>query len=178
MKVLLHICCAPCSVECIDILRNENISVTGYWYNPNIHHFTVYQSRLNGLKEYSKMIDLVVIYNDVYGLRTFTKNVIEDLSNRCDYCYRTRLEECAKYAKDNGFDGFSTTLLISPYQKHDKIKDICNEISNKYNIEFIYRDFRPNFREGQRKAREIGIYMQKYCGCIFSEEERYSKDVE
>jgi hypothetical protein len=153
------------------------MSITGYWYNPNIHPFIEYKNRLEALKQYSKMIDLEVIYNDIYGLRDFTTNVINDLNNRCDYCYRSRLESTAKYAKENGFDAFSTTLLISPYQQHDKIKDICNELSIKYDIKFIYKDFRTNFKEGQNKAREIGLYMQKYCGCIFSEEERYNKEV-
>lgn len=176
MKLLLHICCAPCSIECINALKEENVQITGFWYNPNIHPFTEYRNRLNTLKEYSKTINLDVIYKDEYGLVNFTKNVIGDLNNRCDYCYKTRLEECAKYASQNGFEAFSTTLLISPYQNHDKIKNICEELSRKYNIEFVYKDFRNNFREGQKKAREMELYMQKYCGCIFSEEERYKNN--
>ena len=175
MKVLLHICCAPCSVMCIDELKKDNYEVTGYWYNPNIHPFTEYKSRMECLKEYSKMINLEVIYNDVYGLVEFTKNVIDNLNNRCDYCYKERLENTVKYAKENNFDAFSTTLLISPYQKHDKIKNIGEELSLKYDIKFIYKDFREYFRKGQNKARELSLYMQKYCGCIFSEQERYLK---
>ena len=101
------------------------------------------------------------------------KNVIEDTDNRCEYCYKVRLEETAKYAKENGFDAFSTSLLISPYQNHLRIKEIGEELEEKYGIKFLYRDFRERFREGQGKARKKQIYMQKYCGCIFSEEERY-----
>lgn len=173
MKLLLHICCAPCSVEVINTLKKDNIDITGFWYNPNIHPYTEYMSRLDTLKIYSKLIGLDVVYKDEYGLKTFTKNVIDNLDNRCIYCYTSRLEECVKYAKENSFDAFSTTLLISPYQKHDVIKDICDTLSKKYDIEFIYKDFRVNFKEGQQKARDLGLYMQKYCGCIFSEEERY-----
>ena len=169
MKLLLHICCAPCSAACIKVLREEEIDVTGYWYNPNIHPFKEYESRLNALKEYSKMIDLNVVYNDYYGLKEFTKNVVNILDNRCGYCYLTRLENTVKYAKENGYDAFSTTLFISPYQKHDLIKKICENLSEKYNIKFLYKDFRPYYYEGKAMFKETGLYMQKYCGCVFSE---------
>lgn len=175
MKVLLHICCGPCSAACVKYLREENLDITGYWYNPNIHPYKEYESRLKALEEYSKMINLDVIYHDYYGLREFTKNVVNILDDRCGYCYSSRMEVVAKYAKENGYDAFCTTLLISPYQKHDLLKSICEKIAKKYNIEFLYRDFRPYFREGQQMFRETGLYMQKYCGCIFSEEERYLK---
>ncbi len=177
MKLLLHICCAPCSAYCIKDLRNNNIDVTGYWYNPNIHPFKEYESRLNALKEYSKMIDFDVIYHDYYGLREFTKNVIDDLDNRCSYCYKTRLENTFKYAKENNYDAVSTTLFISPYQKHDLIKSICENLSKKYDIEFYYKDYRPYFYEGKSIFKETGLYMQKYCGCVFSEEERYQNQI-
>lgn len=178
MKLLLHICCAPCSVMCIEKLREENIDITGFWYNPNIHPYTEYKARRDCLSEYSKVINLDVIYMEEYGLRNFTKNVINNLDNRCTYCYTIRLDETAKYAKENGYDAFCTTLLISPYQNHQKIIEIGNKIADKYGIKFYYYDFRPYFREGQNKAREMSFYMQKYCGCIFSEEERYSKQIE
>lgn len=105
------------------------------------------------------------------------------MQNRCtNYCYRVRLEQTAKYAKENGYDAFSTTLLVSIYQNHDEIKKIGEELANIYGIKFLYRDFRVGFRQGQAKARELGLYMQKYCGCIFSEESRYNchikKDLE
>lgn len=177
MKVLLHICCAPCSIKCIDILKEDKYDVNGYWYNPNIHPYTEYKLRMECLKEYSKLINLDVIYNDEYGLVEFTKNVIEDLNNRCSYCYRKRLEETVKYAKENNFDAFSTTLLISPYQKHEQIKELCEQLSIEYDIKFIYKDYRNAFKEGQNKARELELYMQKYCGCIFSEKERYLKNI-
>ena len=124
------------------------------------------------------MIDLKLIIKEVYGLDEFCKNVIDDLENRCkNYCYKVRLEETAKYAKENGFDSFSTTLLISPYQQHDLLKSMGEEIAKKYDLEFLYRDFRPGFREGQNEARNLGLYMQKYCGCVFSENDRYAKQI-
>lgn len=171
MKLLMHTCCAPCSVYCIDELREEGIEPTVYWYNPNIHPYTEYKQRRDTLKEYSKSINVKAIFEENYGLKEFTKNVICDLQNRCkNYCYRVRLEKTAKFAKENGYDAFTTTLLVSPYQNHEALKELGEELANKYGIEFVYRDFRIGFREGQQKARELGLYMQKYCGCIFSEE--------
>ncbi len=179
MKLLMHTCCAPCSVYCIDSLREENIEPTLYWFNPNIHPYIEYKTRRDTLIQYSEMVKVKLIINENYGLDEFCKNVANDLENRCiNYCYKVRLEETVKYAKENGFDTFTTTLLVSPYQKHDDIKKLCENLSKKYDINFLYRDFRIGFRDGQAKARELGLYMQKYCGCIFSEEDRYKKQIE
>lgn len=178
MKLLLHICCAPCSAACIKVLREENIDIVGYWYNPNIHPFKEYDNRLKALKEYSKMINLNVIYDDFYGLDEFVKNTVNIIDNRCGYCYLSRMERVVKYAHDNGYDAFSSTLFISPYQKHDLLKSICEKLSKKYNIQFLYRDFRPYYELGREMFRETGLYMQKYCGCIFSERERYKKEID
>ena len=178
MKLLLHICCAPCSAACIKVLREENIDIVGYWYNPNIHPFKEYDNRLKALKEYSKMINLNVIYDDFYGLDEFVKNTVNIIDNRCGYCYLSRMERVVKYAHDNGYDAFSSTLFISPYQKHDLLKSICEKLSKKYNIQFLYRDFRPYYELGREMFHETGLYMQKYCGCIFSERERYKKEID
>ena len=178
MKLLLHICCAPCSVMCIEKLREEKIDITGFWYNPNIHPYMEYRARRDCLRDYAESIDLKMIFHDYYGVREFTKNVVNNIDNRCTYCYMTRLNETAKYAKENGFDAFCTTLLISPYQNHEKIIEVANTLAEKYGIKFYYYDFRPYFREGQNKARDLGFYMQKYCGCIYSEEERYQNKIE
>ena len=174
MKLLLHTCCAPCSVYCIDSLREEGIEPTVYWFNPNIHPYTEYKERKDCLKEYTAKINVKAIFEENYGLREFCKNVSNKLDTRCqDYCYPVRLEQTAKFAKENGYTHFSTTLLVSPYQKHDAIIEVAKQIAKKYGVEFLYRDFRVGFRQGQAKAREMGLYMQKYCGCIFSEESRY-----
>lgn len=172
MRLLLHTCCAPCSVYCIDSLRKEGIEPTIYWFNPNIHPYMEYKARRDCLKEYTKRINADAIFEERYGLRDFCKNVVDDLDNRCkNYCYLVRLEQTAKYAKENGFDSFSTTLLVSPYQNHEALVEVANNMATKYGVEFVYRDFRIGFREGQAKARELGLYMQKYCGCVFSEEQ-------
>jgi predicted adenine nucleotide alpha hydrolase (AANH) superfamily ATPase len=161
-------------VKCIEILRNEGIEVTGFWYNTNIHPKTEYLRRLDTLISYAENIALSLEIIDEYGLRSFVSAVSNDLEARCDYCYMRRVEKTAQFASQNGYEAFSTTLLISPYQNHDKIIKYAQLMSEKNGIEFVYRDFRPHFREGQSKAREMGLYMQKYCGCIYSEEERYA----
>lgn len=171
--IVLHTCCAPCSVKCIDELQKEGVNPLIYWYNPNIHPYMEYKSRKNTLIDYTKVKNLKLVLNDEYGLRSFINGIYPDFSNRCEHCYKVRLNETAKYAHDNGYKAFSTTLLISPYQKHELIKKVAEKAAKDYGIEFLYRDFRPYFREDQKIARELGLYMQKYCGCVFSEEERY-----
>ena len=171
MKLLLHTCCAPCSVYCIETLRKEGIEPTVYWFNPNIHPYMEYKQRRDCLKEYTRNIEIETIFEENYGLKDFCKNVVQDLENRCQkYCYPVRLEQTAKYAKENGYDSFSTTLLISPYQNHEMLIKVGEEMAKKYGLKFLYHDFRVGFREGQEKARELGLYRQKYCGCVFSEE--------
>ena len=172
MKLLMHACCAPCSVYCIDELRKENIEPTIYWYNPNIHPYKEYEARRDCLKEYTSKINVNLIVEDEYGLDEFCKNVSNDLDGRCvNYCYPIRLRKTFEYAKANGYDAVTTTLLYSIYQKHEYIKKLCEDLSKEFEIEFLYRDFRVGFWEGHNKAKEEGLYMQKYCGCIFSEEQ-------
>ena len=174
MKLLLHTCCAPCSVYCIDELRNEGIEPTVYWYNPNIHPYMEYKARRDCLKEYTRSINIEAIFQEEYGLDEFCKEAVKDLKNRCtNYCYPIRIEQTCKYAKEHGYDTVSTTLLYSIYQNHEFIKSCMEEKCNKYGLSFLYRDFRVGFWEGHQKAHDLGLYMQKYCGCVFSEEIRY-----
>lgn len=178
MKILMHTCCAPCSVYCIDSLRAEGLEPTLFWYNPNIHPYIEYKTRRDCLKDYAKKVNVELIIDEEYGLDEFCKNVVSDIPNRCvNYCYKKRLTETVRFAAKNGYDAFTTTLLVSPYQKHEELKAVCEDLAKMAGIKFLYRDFRVGFREGQNKAREAGLYMQKYCGCIFSEEDRYKKQI-
>ena len=175
MKLLMHACCAPCSVYCIDTLRSEGIEPTLYWYNPNIHPYMEYKARRDCLKEYAESVDIKAIFEEEYGLDNFCKEAVKDLNNRCtNYCYPVRIKRTFEYAKENGYDTVTTTLLYSIYQKHDFIKELMEKYSKEYGIDFLYRDFRVGFWEGHQKAHDVGLYMQKYCGCIFSEESRYN----
>lgn len=82
------------------------------------------------------------------------------------------MRSTAQFAKENGFDAFTTTLLGSPYQDHEALKEICGDVAERSGIKFYYDDFRTGFRAAQKKARSKGIYIQNYCGCVFSEKER------
>ncbi len=174
MPLLLHICCAPCSVACIRLLREEGTEPVGYWYNPNIHPYLEYKARRDTLRQYAGDIGLDLREHEEYGLRPFTAAVADDPEHRCGYCYTCRLEDTARYAAANGFTHFSTTLLISPYQDRELICAVGAQMGARWGVEFVPYDFRPRFRAGQEEARALGLYMQRYCGCIYSEEERFS----
>ena len=175
MNTLLHICCAPCANQCIEALRADGVGVTGFWYNPNIHPFTEYRARWDCLRQYAETISLPLIERNDYALRPFVRAVAEDIGGRCVKCYEMRLFETARQAKEGGFDSFTSSLFISPYQNHELMATVAQRAADEYGVEFLYRDFRPYFKDGQAFAREHGFYMQKYCGCVFSEEERYLK---
>ncbi len=176
-KLLLHACCAPCSVSCIEPLKGEGFDITAYWYNPNIHPYTEYKARRDCMIDYAAAQNIGILVQDEYGLVPFVEHVAEDIAGRCRYCYEHRLEMTARFAAEQGYDGFTTTLLASIYQKHDDIAAYGERIGAEYGVTFLYRDFRPNFRAGNQKARDEGLYMQKYCGCVFSEGERYGKQI-
>jgi predicted adenine nucleotide alpha hydrolase (AANH) superfamily ATPase len=181
MKLLVHTCCAPCSTVFFEglaqvkenTINDEIIEPVLFWYNPNIHPFTEYKSRRDSLAAFAQDEKLELIAEDEYGLRKFISALAGNYDGRCLICYRMRLEKTALMALKKKYDAFSTTLLVSPYQKHDLIQQTGEDCAAQFGIPFFYRDFRSLFREGQKKAREKGRYMQKYCGCIFSEEERY-----
>ena len=173
----MHICCANCSLYPIKNLSEKGIAITGLWFNPNIHPYAQYGLRLDAVKQLHKLWDLSVDYMDYYGLKEFIEKTGNGGENRCRICYEMRLNETAKKAKEMGLDGFTTSLLVSPYQKFDVIIDIGKEMEKKHSIYFYIEDFRPGWKKGVELSRELGLYRQKYCGCIYSEMERYAKKV-
>lgn len=175
MNLLLHSCCGPCSTYPLKVLKEENVTITSFWYNTNIHPYTEYRNRYESYKLLMEKENIPTVEMDNYNIVEFTRNVYGKELERCAYCYESRMDMIARTAKEKGFDAFSTTLLVSPYQKHELLKEVCEKIARKYDINFYYRDFREGFREGQKIARDMGLYMQKYCGCIYSEAERYKK---
>lgn len=177
-KTLMHTCCAPCSVSCIRQLRGEGIEPVSYWYNPNIHPYQEYVARRDTLAAYAPAIGMELYVQEDYGLRDFCRAVAADADHRCGYCYAVRLEQTAKFAAEHGFETFTTTLLVSPYQQHERLAETAEQMAQRYGVRFLYRDFRPGFRDGQTQARALGFYMQKYCGCVFSEGERYQKQMD
>jgi len=177
-KTLLHCCCAPCSVSCIQTLRAEGIEPVGLWYNPNIHPYQEYKARRDTLMAYAPTIGMELMVLEEYGLRDFVRAVSEDIEHRCGKCYEMRLDRVARYAAEHSFASFTSTLFVSPYQNHELMRSVAERAAAKYGVAFLYRDFRPGFRAGQAEAREKEFYMQKYCGCVFSEEDRYQKQIQ
>ena len=174
MKVLLHICCANCAIYPLERIRERGDEVTGYSFNPNIHPYQEYQKRLASLKEYAEAVGLEVIYRDEYLLEEFLRNVSHRVEERCRYCYTVRLEATAREAKKNAFDQFSTTLLQSNHQNHLLIKETGDRLAEEVGIPFYYEDFRKGWKRGVEVSRAMGLYRQQYCGCIYSEKDRYA----
>lgn len=175
MKLLLHCCCAPCSVMPIRLLRAAGVEPATFFYNPNIHPYREYKMRRNTFREYMEAERLSFAMLDDYNMEEFLRGVAAEPSARCGFCYRLRLRETARFAAEHGFDAISSSLLVSPYQKHELIRQEGEKAAAEFGLEFYYQDFRPYFREGQEIARERGLYLQGYCGCIYSEKERYFK---
>ena len=156
-SVLMHTCCAPCSLSCIDPLRAEGIEPVAFWYNPNIHPWKEYEARRDCLLAYAPTIEMQVIVDEDYGLRTFVEHVASDIDHRCTYCYQHRLEGTARYAAEHGYESFTSTLLASLYQDHDGIKAAAEKYARQYGVEFLYRDFRPNFRAGESAGQRAWL---------------------
>ena len=146
-KTLMHTCCAPCSVSCIQQLRSEGIEPVAYWYNPNIHPYQEYKARRDTLMAYAPTIGMELIVQENYGLREFCRAVCGDIDHRCSVCYALRLAQAAQYAARHGYDSFTTTLLVSPYQNHELLAETAERMGREYGVRFLYRDFRPGFRQ-------------------------------
>lgn len=174
MRLLLHICCGPCALQPIKQLTgNKFKEVVGFYYNPNIHPPSEYKKRRETLREAGERIGVHVIYPS-YRMEEYFRKIAskEDSPDRCRLCWELRLLETADFAKKNRFSAFTTTLLISPYQDHDVIREIGERIAREKGVDFYYKDFRKGFRESQDEAKRQGLYRQRYCGCVFSELER------
>lgn len=162
----------------LKLLTSQGITPDCFWFNPNIQPQFEFDRRYENLSKAC----------DSYGLRLFkegdaceeeywrSKDYLDQYGSRCEMCYDKRMEASARYCADHGYDSFCTTLLVSPYQQHDRITAISEEKASKYGVKFYYLDFRPGFYYGQRLAKEIGLYRQKYCGCCFSLDESEFKE--
>jgi predicted adenine nucleotide alpha hydrolase (AANH) superfamily ATPase len=178
MSMLLHACCGPCSCYTTERLITEGVTPTLFFYNPNIHPYQEYRRRLEGLRQLATLRKLPVEVEPGYELEEFLAHIAPtpQFGTRCAVCYRIRLEKTAAKAQKLGFDTFSTTLLISPYQNRELLCEIGRELAQQYGLTFMDADFRPGFRQSQAQAKEYGLYRQGYCGCIYSEKDRYYKE--
>ncbi|SHI35865.1 epoxyqueuosine reductase QueH [Propionispora hippei] len=175
MRMLLHMCCGPCSVFPLKQLRELGHEVTGYFYNPNIHPYKEFRKRLETAQDFASRSQLTMIVDDSYTLEEFLTQALQAENGRCGMCYELRLRQTARYAKEQGFDCFTTSLLVSPYQKHELIRETCERMAAEEGISFLYVDFRTGWQEGVQISKDMELYRQPYCGCIFSEKERYMK---
>ncbi|HET6421999.1 MAG TPA: epoxyqueuosine reductase QueH [Geobacteraceae bacterium] len=174
MKILMHICCAPCAIYPVSELRAGGKLVTGFFFNHNIHPYLEYRRRLDTVVDYAQKESLEIIVDEEYRLEEFLAVVARKPDDRCGYCYRARLERTAEEAAVKGFDSFSSSLLYSRFQNHDMIRSLGEQAGEKFGVPFHYDDFRRGWQDGIRMSKESGMYRQQYCGCIYSEKDRYA----
>ncbi len=175
MKIALHVCCGPCTTYPLQVLRQEGMVVHGYFYNPNIHPFREFRKRLAAMRQLAELQKLTVDYCSEYGLKGYLREVVFKEEQRCGICYAMRLKATVEHAKEIGADAFSSTLLYSRYQKHDLIRSTAETLAEQSRVPFYYQDFRQGWQQGIDLAIEADLYRQAYCGCIYSEQERYDK---
>ncbi len=173
----MHICCSNCSLYPLQNFLSRGIDITGFWFNPNVHPYTEYANRLGSVDKLRRLWNLDIEYADEYALDDFLQKVVGQGKDRCHFCYSMRLEKTAIAARKMGLDGFTTSLLASPYQKFDMIIHIGEETGRRHGIPFHAQDVRQGWGASRSLALELGLYRQKYCGCIYSEMERYLKKV-
>lgn len=172
-RILIHACCGPCLLYPLEVLSTEGWRIHAFFYNPHIQPYQEWQRRLETARRVAATFDVPMIVREDYELEEFFRQVAFRESRRCLYCYARRIETSARLAKKSGFDAFTTTLLYSKRQNHDMIRQIAQEAASTFSIPFHYRDFRKGWAEGQKKAEALGLYRQQYCGCIYSERDRF-----
>jgi predicted adenine nucleotide alpha hydrolase (AANH) superfamily ATPase len=156
-------------------MKAGGLDVMGFFYRHNIHPYSECLRRQETLEGYARQIDLRLIIQEGYDLEGFIQNVVYREKDRCTYCYHDRLRTTALLAKRGKFDYFSSTLLYSKFQKHDILKSIGESIGKSIGVPFFYEDFRSGWKEGIDTSKNLGLYRQQYCGCIYSEKERFYK---
>ena len=173
-SVLIHCCCAHCAAYTIDYWRQQGYDVSGLWYNPNIHPYLEHQQRLEAMKALAQEVNLPLTVAESYDMVKYFRQVAGHESQRCQYCFDLRLSTTAETARRHGFSAFTTTLLISPHQKHDLLRETGNKLAEEKGIEFLYADLRKRYSDSRHRTKPLNLYRQQYCGCIYSEWERYA----
>lgn len=174
MKVLLHTCCGPCTVIPLRRLKEEGIRPHGFFTNSNVHPFTEWERRREGLEKLAGSEDLPLLPHGAYDPGSWMRAVAFREGERCRICYHERLRHTALLARRGRFDAYSTTLLYSIRQKHDLIREIGESVGSEVGVPFLYRDWREGWKEGIEASKSMGLYRQSYCGCLLSEAERYA----
>jgi predicted adenine nucleotide alpha hydrolase (AANH) superfamily ATPase len=173
-KLLIHSCCAHCAAYTVNYWREQGYDASAFWYNPNIHPYTEHRHRLEAMQSLAERMSLPLITAEGYDIIDYFRGVAGHEAERCRHCFRLRLSKTAEIAKEKGFDAFTTTLLISPQQKHELIKEIGEELAKETGVEFFYADLRKRYSDSRHITKPLDLYRQQYCGCVYSEWERYA----
>jgi len=173
MKILLHICCAPCTIYPLEALTLSGHRVRGFFFNPNIHPYQEFTRRAATLEDFATKAGLPVIWDRSYNLEEFFRHIVFREADRCRFCYYQRLLATARVARGGKFDAFTSTLLYSKFQNHELIRTIAQQVVQEVGVPFYYEDFRKGWAEGANKTKKMGLYKQQYCGCVFSERDRF-----
>ena len=173
-SVLVHCCCAHCTAYTVEHWRRQGYELSALWYNPNIHPYREHQHRQEAMRSLAEKMDFPLITDDSYDIIDYFRMVAENEAQRCRHCFQLRLGKTAETAVELGFDAFTSSLLISPHQKHDLLFEIGNNIAEKVDIRFLYADLRKYYSDSRRITKPLSLYRQQYCGCIYSEWERYA----
>jgi len=173
-KLLIHSCCAHCAAYTVEYWRQQGYEVSSLWYNPNIHPYLEHEHRLEAMKSFASRTELTLIIAEGYDIIDYFRQVAGHEAERCQYCFRLRLAKTAETALETGCDAFTTTLLISPHQKHELIREIGNQLAEEKGIDFLYADLRKRYSDSRHLTKGLNLYRQQYCGCVYSEWERYA----
>ena len=174
-SVLVHCCCAHCAAYTVDHWRQQGYEVSALWHNPNIHPFTEHQRRLEAMQSLAQEINLPLIIAEGYDMVEYFRRVVGHEARRCRYCFDLRLSKTAATAREMGFSAFTTTLLISPHQKHELIYEVGNELAAAAKgLEFLYADLRRHYSDSRHLTKPLNLHRQQYCGCVYSEWERHA----
>lgn len=173
MKILLHVCCGPCATYPFAALAGEGHEVDGYFFNPNIHPYREYLLREEAAREFARRAGRKIIIPAGYDPSGFFRSIANREEERCRWCYLHRLSAAAAAARAGGYQAFTTTLLLSPHQKRRWVIEAGDLAAREKGVDFLDRDFRGGWREHWSAVEKMGLYKQQYCGCLFSEYERF-----
>ena len=174
-SLLLHVCCAHCTAYSIEYWRKQGFDITAFWFNPNIHPQVEHQKRLEAIQTLSDTMHFPLIITD-YDVMSYFQAITENIADRCRFCFALRLKETAIKAKEGGYSAFTSTLLISPHQKHELIREAGTSAAEIFSVEFLYFDLRKRYSDSRHITKPLNLYRQQYCGCIYSQLERESEN--
>lgn len=176
--LLLHTCCGPCSTVAVPAWRERGVDPVGWFENPNIQPGAELERRRESMRRYSRAAGLELIVpgdgEEAPGWRSWRDGLADAAPDeRCAACLGLRLGAAGKAARELGFSRFSTTLTVSPYQRHDLIIAAGEGAAGAHGVDFVYLDGRGRFRDGYAESRRLELYRQPYCGCAASKWEAW-----